>query len=63
MALIKGKNGLWAYESLSHCSCYGPLEDDLNLSKFNKTLDECFSGITDSSEKIPEIYAIAKLFK
>jgi hypothetical protein len=36
-ALLR-KNGRWFYESLGHCSCYGPL-DSLELSGDGETLD------------------------
>jgi hypothetical protein len=51
--LIAVKNGKWYMKCLSHCSCYGPMENFASdISDYNKnSLDELLASGTDDWKK------------
>lgn len=55
-ALIRNKDGTWAHTSLSHCSCYGPLENF--DSRWYNTLDDLKRNST--ADLLQDIYAHLK---
>lgn len=58
--LIARVDGRWHLHSMSHCSCYGPIEH-FELRKGYETLEELLSHCSDELKK--EVVPLAELIK
>lgn len=51
--LLLMKDGFWMFKSLSHCSCYGPVEEPINLKK---DFDRAYTSLDELSESVSKEY-------